>query len=147
LIDDVEDGNATNRWGGTWVNYGDANTTLNVTFPTGGATGSTAYAVSCSGSGSNYGGLSCPQGGTVDLSPYAGGVAFYAKGSGTYWFQMDSAAVTDGDHFGVSITANSSWTPVTVLFSQLTPAWFGDGGDLFRLSVTMFQWASTASGT
>jgi len=146
MIDNFEDGNTANNWGGTWTTYGDANTTLAFSVPAGGAPGSTAFSGSCSGSVSNYGGITCPFGSTMDLSPYTGGVAFYAKGSGTYWFQMAIPAVTDGDNFGVSFTANAAWTPVTVLFSQLAQRGFGTAQTFSPSQVSMFQWANMAAG-
>ncbi len=147
MIDNFEDGNTTNNWGGTWASYGDANTTVAFSVAAGGAPGSTAFSGTASGSVSNYGGVSCPLGGTVDLTPYSGGVVFYAKGSGTYWFQMAIPAVTDGDNFGVSFTANAAWTPVTVLFSQLAQRGFGTAETFSAAQVTLFQWASVAGGS
>jgi glucuronoarabinoxylan endo-1,4-beta-xylanase len=143
LIDDFEDGNTTNKWGGTWASYADSTSSLIFGVSTGGAPGSTAYSASVSGTIGSYGGLTCPLGGTMDLSSYTGGVCFYAKGTGvTYWFQMASAAVTDGDNYGQTFVAPTTWTPITILFGAMHQRGFGAPVTFSAATCSMFQFAN-----
>ncbi|HVM32406.1 MAG TPA: carbohydrate binding domain-containing protein [bacterium] len=147
-VDDFEDGNTTNNWGGTWGTYAGTNSTVSASVTTGGSAGSTAHSMAVSGTVADYGGLSTglnSAGTTVDLSAFSG-VVFMVKGSGTYWFQIASAPVTSGDNYGVSFTATASWTPVTVMFNQVAQRGFGAGEPFDLTQINALQWGAAANG-
>ena len=151
LVDDLEDLNTTNNWGGTWATYQGSASTINMSVVAGGATGSTAGCVSVTGTiGTNdYGGVTAPLtsgGGVTNISAFYA-VAFMVKGNGSnYWFQVPSNSVTTGDHYGVTITAPAAWTPVTVQFSAMAQRGFGAGQPFDLTQVTALQWGGL-SGT
>ncbi len=149
LVDDFEDDNTTNNWGGTWSTYAGANSTLTASVTAGGSPSSPNYSIGIAGTVNDYGGLntSLNSGGTtVDLSAYSG-VAFMVKGNGsTYWFQIASAPVTSGDNYGVSFTAPAAWTPVTVMFNQVAQRGFGAGEPFDLTQINALQWGAAANG-
>ena len=150
LIDNCEDNNAQNLWGGYWYTYYDPRSTVtpvngNFVMTAGGAD-SPAYAARYLGyiapvitptpSGSeiySYVGLGTsldvnagsPTCARVDISSYSG-IKFYAKGDGNSY--RIAFAYTDGscnsmtgdNNYGFIFTAPASWTQFTIPFTSLT---------------------------
>jgi glucuronoarabinoxylan endo-1,4-beta-xylanase len=152
LLDDMEDGNNTNNWGGAWYDYVDTTGSTIAPQPyvmtAGGAPNSPLYCASITGNivTSGYGGLGTnlnSAGTAVDLTNYIG-VQFYVKGSGTYWFQLTQPTITGG-YFGTQFTANSTWTLVTVLFSNLTQE-YGGPAAFTQNSIIALQWTNYTTG-
>jgi glucuronoarabinoxylan endo-1,4-beta-xylanase len=150
MVDDFPTNSATNLWGGTWGDYQDAGSSLTFAVTAGGSGAPSNYSAAVNGTigTGGYGGLSCPlSAGTTDLSNYVG-VAFDVKGNGgTYWFQVLSATVTTGDHYGMTFTAPAAWTPVTVYFNAIAQRGFGNPPQPFgQNQVSGLQWANSSTG-
>ena len=152
LLDDMEDGNNTNNWGGSWYDYVDTTGSTIAPQPyvmtAGGDPNSILYCASITGNivSGGYGGLGTnlnSAGTAVDLTNYIG-VQFYVKGSGTYWFQFTQPTITGG-YFGTQFTATSTWTLVTALFSNLTQE-YGGPAAFTQNSIIALQWANYTTG-
>jgi len=135
LVDNCDDGDIQNLWGGTWSTYGDGVSdyyplAMNVMVCDGGALGSSCYAkVTGTVAASSWGfGLNCPLNSTwapMDITMYDG-VDFYFKGEPSQKRIIFSASSTQGDyaHYGYDFTSNTFWTRYTIPFSSLTqPSW------------------------
>jgi O-glycosyl hydrolase len=154
LLDDCEDGNNTNNLGGAWYNYvSDTSTIIPDPFvmTSPGMAASSNYCASMKGNiatGSWGGtGTNLNAGGTgVDLTGYTG-VEFYAKGNGSYWFQLTQSTIT-GSYFGMSVDVASTtvWTKYTVLFAANLTQRYGGPGTLTLNDIIALQWASNANG-
>ena len=158
LLDDMEDGNNINNWGGNWYSYSGTGTTItpipsNYSMTAGGMPGSTLYRAQIIATVADYAGL-----GTnlnlavtaVDLTNYTA-VEFWVKGNGasTYWFQFTQADITSGDCYGVSFTAPAAWTKVTVPIAGASLGRRGFGTETVGFennAVIALQWASNANG-
>ena len=152
LLDDMEDGNNTNNWGGTWHKYQGSNSTLlpePFSMTAGGMTGSANYRAQISGTINDYGGMGTTllAGGDADLTNYIG-IEFYARGNGgTYWFQFVQPSIpsSSGDYYGAVFTAPAAWTKVTILFSAIATRW-GQTQPFTQNAVTAVQWANNSNG-
>jgi glucuronoarabinoxylan endo-1,4-beta-xylanase len=154
MLDDCEDGNTANNWGGSWYNYVSNTSTILpspfvMTAP--GMTGSSNYCASMTGNiaAGAYGGMGCnlnSAGTGVDLTGYTG-VEFYAKGTGSYWFQLTQSTIT-GSYFGyaVNVSSTTNWTKFTVNFPADLTQRYGGPGTLTLNSIIALQWASNANG-
>lgn len=154
LLDDCEDGNNTNNWGGAWYNYVSNTSTILpnpyvMTAP--GMAGSANYCMSMTGNiaAGAYGGTgtNLNSGGTgVDLTGYTG-VEFYAKGTGNYWFQLTQSAIT-GSYFGrnIAVSSTTAWTKFTVMFATDLTQRYGGPGTLTLNAIIALQWANNADG-
>jgi len=152
LLDDMEDGDNQNNWGGGWYSYAGGSSTVNpdpFVMTAGGMEGSANYRAAISGTINDYGGMGTnldSSGDAVDLSGYTG-VEFYARGNGgTYWFQFTQPSIADGDFYGRAFTAPADWTKVTILFSEIGQRGFGSAADFTQNAVAAIQWASNANG-
>ena len=153
LLDDMEDGNNTNNWGGAWYDYVDTTGSTIAPQPyvmtAGGDPASPLYCASITGNivTGGYGGLGTnlnSAGTAVDLTGYIG-VQFYVKGSGSYWFQLTQPVITGSD-FGMSFTATSTWTLVTVLFASNLSQRYGGPDTFTQNSIIALQWANNSTG-
>ena len=142
LLDDCEDGNGINNWGGPWYTYDDSgNTGTSYVVPRpGGAfamqtpgAASTNYAARMTGyvttnymygfigigTGTNPG---SPGGTGLNCSGFLG-IRFYLKGDGnTYIFQLvPGGSVNDGnDHYKIKITPpTGTWQQYQIFFTDL----------------------------
>jgi len=142
LLDDCEDGNGINNWGGPWYTYDDSgNTGTSYVVPRpGGAfamqtpgAASTNYAARMTGyvttnymygfigigTGTNPG---SPGGTGLNCSVFLG-IRFYLKGDGnTYIFQLvPGGSVNDGnDHYKIKITPpTGTWQQYQIFFTDL----------------------------
>jgi glucuronoarabinoxylan endo-1,4-beta-xylanase len=154
LLDDMEDGDNINNWGGNWYDYSGTGTTITpvpYAMTAGGMPGSPNYRAEIQATVADYAGLGTNLNSAqtaVDLSLYTA-VQFYVKGNGgTYWFQFVQPSITDGDNFGVSFTAPSSWTLVTVPIdgTQLAQRGFGTASTFTKNAITALQWQSNSNG-
>ncbi len=156
LLDDFEDCDGTNNWGGSWYTYNDNNSTLSpnpFSTTSGGVDGSTICSVQVTGNiaSGGYGGLgtNLNSGETaVDLTSYAG-IEFYVRGDGgTYWIQFTQPSITNGDFYGVTFTAPSNWTKVQVFFetSGLNQRGWGASMPFTQNEIIAIQWTNYSSG-
>jgi O-glycosyl hydrolase len=151
MIDDFPTNSTTNLWGGSWAVYQDAGSTEAFSVAAGGSGGTSNYSAAVNGTvdAGGYADLTCSlSAGTTDLSNYVG-VAFDVKGNGgTYWFQVVSATVTTGDHYGETFVAPAAWTPVTVYFNAIAQRGWGNPPQPFgQNQVSALQWANNTTGT
>ena len=152
LLDDMEDGNNTNNWGGTWHKYQGGSSTLlpePFSMTAGGMTGSANYRAQISGTINDYGGMGTTllAAGDADLTNYTG-IEFYARGNGgTYWLQFVQPSIpsSSGDYYGAVFTAPAAWTKVTILFSAIATRW-GQTQPFTQNAVTAVQWANNSNG-
>jgi endoglucanase len=154
LIEDCEHTGGFNLLGGVWYTYNDNSNGGKSTvqpyplfsFTTGGASGS-ANAIKVSytiDKGSltypGFVGVGCylnsDQTKLTDLSN-ASSISFYYKGSSSR-FRIETSDITDYDFFGKVIPASSSWTRITVKFSDLTREW--GVGTINLAHVTKISW-------
>ncbi|HRU38741.1 MAG TPA: CIA30 family protein, partial [Candidatus Goldiibacteriota bacterium] len=154
LLDDMEDGNNTNNWGGNWYKYQGTNSTITpdpFAMTAGGMTGSAAYRAQITGTINDYGGMGTNLNASetaVDLSSYTA-VEFWVMGNGgTYWFQFTQPSITDGDNFGVTFTAPATWTKVTVPINAaaLSQRGFGAASTFTPGAIIALQWTSNSNG-
>ena len=154
MLDDMEDGDTTNNWGGNWYSYSGTGTTITpkpFTMTAGGMTGSPNYRAEIAATVADYAGMGTnldASQGAVDLTNYTS-VQFYVKGNGgSYWFQFTQPSITDGDNFGVSFTAPAAWTLVTVPIdaASLTQRGYGTASTFTKNAISALQWASNANG-
>jgi|DewCreStandDraft_4_1066084.scaffolds.fasta_scaffold02977_18 O-glycosyl hydrolase len=154
LLDDMEDGNTTNNWGGAWYSYSGTGTTITpkpFVMTAGGMTGSALYRAQIQATVADYAGMGTnlnPSETAVNLTSYTA-VEFWVMGNGgTYWFQFTQPSITDGDHFGVTFTAPATWTKVTVPIdaSALSQRGFGAASTFTPGSIIALQWASYSNG-
>lgn len=154
LLDDMEDGNTTNNWGGAWYSYSGTGTTITpkpFVMTAGGMTGSALYRAQIQATVADYAGMGTnlnPSETAVNLTSYTA-VEFWVMGNGgTYWFQFTQPSITDGDHFGVTFTAPTTWTKVTVPInaSALSQRGFGAASTFTPDSIIALQWASYSNG-
>jgi arabinogalactan endo-1,4-beta-galactosidase len=155
LLDDMEDGNNTNNWGGNWYSYSGTGTTITpkpFTMTAGGMTGSALNRASIIATVADYAGvgtnLDPVETNSVDLTNYTA-VEFWVMGNGgTYWFQFTQPSITDGDNFGVSFTAPAIWTKVTVPIdaASLAQRGYGTASTFTKNAISALQWASNANG-
>jgi glucuronoarabinoxylan endo-1,4-beta-xylanase len=154
MLDDMEDGNNINNWGGNWYNYSGTGTTITpipYVMTAGGMTTSPNYRAEIQATVADYAGLgtnlNSAQTG-VDLTQYTA-VQFYVKGNaGTYWFQFTQPSITDGDNFGVTFTAPTAWTLVTVPINAaaLAQRGFGTASTFTPNAIAALQWSSNSNG-
>jgi len=154
MLDDMEDGDTTNNWGGNWYSYSGTGTTITpkpMVMTAGGMTGSPNYRAEIQATVTDYAGMGTNLNSAqtaVDLTNYTA-VQFYVKGNGgTYWFQFTQPSITDGDNFGVSFTAPAAWTLVTVDIdaASLTQRGYGTASTFTKNAITALQWASNSNG-
>jgi peptidoglycan/xylan/chitin deacetylase (PgdA/CDA1 family) len=154
MLDDMEDGDTVNNWGGSWYSYSGTGTTITpkpYAMTAGGMTGSANYRAQIEATVTDYAGMgtNLNQAETaVDLTNYTA-VQFYVKGSGgTYWFQFTQPSITDGDNFGVTFTAPAAWTLVTVPIdaAQLAQRGYGTASTFTKNAIAALQWASNSNG-
>ncbi len=154
LLDDMEDGDNVNNWSGDWYMYQDTSSTITpdpFAMTAGGMPGSENYRAEISGNVSSYAGMGTnlnADGTAVDLSSYSA-VEFYVKGDGgSYWFQFTQPSITDDDYFGVTFTAPSGWTKVTVPLDEasLSQRGFGEPAAFTKNEIIALQWSSNGTG-
>ena len=154
MLDDMEDGNNINNWGGNWYCYSGTGTTITpvpYAMTAGGMTGSLNYRASILATVADYAGLGTnlsAAGTAVDLTQFTA-VEFYVKGNGgTYWFQFTQPSITDGDQFGVTFTAPATWTKVTIPIAaaSLGQRGFGTASTFTKNAVIALQWTSNGNG-
>ncbi|HDQ26032.1 MAG TPA: hypothetical protein ENN43_04720, partial [bacterium] len=152
LLDDMEDGNNQNNWGGDWYSYAGGSSTVvpnPFVMTAGGMPGSPNYRAAISGTINDFGGMGTnlnSAGTGVDLTGYIG-AEFYVRGNGgSYWFQFTQPSIEDGDCHGVVFTAPVDWTKVTVLFSGIGQRGFGATAPFTQNAVAALQWASNGNG-
>jgi glucuronoarabinoxylan endo-1,4-beta-xylanase len=154
MIDDMEDGDTTNLWGGNWYSYAGTGTTLTpktMAMTAGGMTGSPNYRAQITATVGDYAGMGTNLNSAqtaVDLTNYTA-VQFYVKGNGgTYWFQFTQPSITDGDNFGATFTAPATWTLVTIPINAatLTQRGYGAVSTFTKNAITALQWASNSNG-
>ena len=155
LLDDMEDGNNQNNWGGNWYKYQGTGSTIvpdPFAMTAGGMTGSTAYRAQITGTIADYGGmgtnLNAAETG-VDLTSYVA-VEFWVRGNGSsYWFHFTQADITSGDYYGMAFTTSATWTKVTVPIDQASlgkRGWGTETGPLAKNAILALQWTSNGNG-
>ena len=150
LLDDFEDDNLVNNWNGSWGVYSDAATTKNAWLASSPGDGSNwAYSLTATVATGGYAGITTNlnnSGGVQDLSSYVG-VQFDVKGSGTYWFQLASTLSCGGNFYGQSFSAASTWTTITLYFSNFAQqSGWGTTCSLDLTTINHLQWANTGTG-
>ncbi|MGD2182664.1 CIA30 family protein [Lusitaniella coriacea] len=142
LIDNLEDGDRFNQWGGTWFTYDDRNQGGDSKVvpegysafrpQPGGAENSslaarmtgtvtTTYENSFIGMGTDLNNPNNP----VDIRGY-NGIEFWAKGDGkTYRFKLRSPATADYDDYGYNIAPTPQWKRYEISFEQLEQEGWG----------------------
>jgi len=153
-LDNFASCSTTNVWGAGWYDFADTGTTLTPSPLTLATTSSGSSGCSAQISGTQdsggYAGLGTnldSAGTTVNMTAYTG-VQFYVKGDGgNYWFQATEPSVTDGDNFGYSFTAPTSWTLITISFSSLAQRGFGTKETFTQNQLEALQWMTTATGS
>ncbi len=148
IFDDFEDLNYKNNLNGDNYKYNGANSNnFAMQFLQPGAA-STGNYIRITGTVADYGGfgMNFAPSGAADLSAYQG-IEFYIKGSGTYWLQFTQDSITDYDYYGTVVTATSTWTKVTVLFSQLAQKNGTNPVAFTKNALNAVQWASNGNGT
>ncbi|HRQ44611.1 MAG TPA: CIA30 family protein [Candidatus Goldiibacteriota bacterium] len=152
ILDDFEDNNTVNKLGGPWYKYSAA-TSDNFAFrlETPGNV-SAAYCAHVTGTVNtgDYGGfgtnLDAGADVPVDLSAYQG-IEFYIKGNSTStWMQFTQPSITDYDYFGKVINVTTTWTKVTVLFSEMLPRSGSVSVPLTVNEIVAIQWANNGEG-
>ncbi len=147
LFDDFEDLNYKNNFNGDNYKYnGNNSNNFAMQFLQPGAA-STGNYIRITGTVADYGGfgMNFAASGAADLSAYQG-IEFYIKGSGTYWLQFTQDSITDYDYHGIVVTATSTWTKVTVLFSQLAQKNGTNPVAFTKNALNAVQWASNGNG-
>ncbi len=159
ILDDCEDGDNINLWGGGWSIYGDGISIYPLIFPSmkcdgQGATGSDCY-VEITGTvmGNSWGfGISAPLSSNwspMDLRSYDG-IFFWYKGDGQHNARifMNQNNIPCYDFFGVDFQTNTYWTFYQISFSQMTQGGWGNCGGTWtgdNIQAVSFQvaWGST----
>ncbi len=140
LLDDCEDGDNIDLWGGGWSIYGDGVSNYPAMFTSmkcdgNGASNSNCYAeITGTVTGNSWGfGVSVPLSSNwspVDMRSYDG-VFFWYKGDGNHKARvyLNQNNIPCYDYFGVDFQTNTYWTFYQFSFSQLTQGgWGGCGG-------------------
>jgi len=147
LVDDLEDGDRYNEFGGWWFTYddrhygGDSKVSpegFGVFKPSkGGSSGSykcaritgrvtTTHPDGFIGMGTDLRKPNNP----VDIREY-NGIEFWMKGDGkTYWLKLRSAGTPDYDDYGYELVAPSEWTRIIIDFEDLHQEGWGKKADL-----------------
>lgn len=145
LLDDMDDNNTLNNFGGYWYSFpsGAGSTVVPAVFAmTAGGYNSSAYAARLNGTVGtvadysqivmatqlNVNAGSPANGGTGQVTDISGcgGLSFYVKGDGKQYYvklpytDVDENSLTGYNDYKYPFTAPSGWTLVTVLFSQFT---------------------------
>lgn len=152
ILDDFEDGNTNNNLGGPWYKYSAATSdNFNFRLETPGNL-SAAYCAHITGTVNtgDYGGfgtnLDAGADVPVDLSAYQG-IEFYIKGNSTStWMQFTQPSITNYDYFGKAINITTTWTKVTVLFSEMLPRSGTVSVPLTVNEIVAIQWANNGEG-
>jgi|GEM_PF-1258617 len=155
LLDDCEDGNGVNNWGGPWYTYDDSpNTGTSTIVPVPGGTfnmaaggaATTAYAVRVTGVvttayafgyigvGTGTSALS-PTDGAVNCTSFLG-IRFYTKGDGAqYAIKLipKSTVNTGNDNYKTQFIAPAAWTQHQLFFSSFTQEGWGTAATLTQV--------------
>ncbi|HSQ43154.1 MAG TPA: CIA30 family protein [Fibrobacteraceae bacterium] len=167
LIDDVEDCDGTSLWGGSWYTYNDAsNGGASTIDPLSSAT-NPFTGTSNPGNNSECASkisLTLDQG-DLTYNPFVGmGVFMQASEKGydvsscstieydykglAHTFRAEMSNITDYDYYSYSLDETSSWTTVSLSWSQLAQQGWGDTVDQDLSVVTAFSWQiQDADGT
>jgi hypothetical protein len=143
LVDNLEDGNLTDFFGGTWAGYGWNGGTFNdpPAIVTPGANG-TSKSVEETGSNTSSTGvngfgvlatLSSVTGGTANLSNYFQGLSFYVKASQAATLRVEIASSNDQasgntDYYGSTFTVGTSFQQVMIPASAFATLGYGTTG-------------------
>ncbi|MBP7791839.1 MAG: CIA30 family protein [Candidatus Goldbacteria bacterium] len=167
LLDDCEDGNGINNWGGPWYTYDDSgNTGTSYVVPkpggvfamqtpgaastnyaarmTGYVTTNYAYGFIGIGTGTNP---NSPAGTGLNCSNFLG-IRFYLKGDGnTYIFQLiPGGSINDGnDHYKIRITPpTGTWQQYQIFFTELKQDGWGTAVTLTSVlqNLKAIEWQS-----
>ena len=142
LLDDCDDGDKIDLWGGTWNIYGDGVSTYPTLFTAMKCDGQGAYGSNCYAEitgtvmGNSWGfGVSIPFSSNwspMDLRSYDG-VFFWHKGDGIHDARMfvNQNNIPCYDYFGVDFQTNTYWTFYQIPFSQLTQGGWGNCGGVW----------------
>ncbi len=148
LVDDFEDGDATNALGGPWMGFSDGySTSTGFGLGTGrdsGHAGHLAFTVRA-GAAYPYVGLATylrPDSATtgIDLGGYEG-LRFWARGNGTFSCQVaTSRTAAESNHFGAVLIPTPDWRRIEIPFASLVAANWGSVQPWDPTTVYALQW-------